>query len=83
MARCVNGTYIASWDQCEDTAMERRLAAILAGDIVGYSRLMADDEAGTYDSLRSAVAEVVLPSVAAHGGRAPFGARAPRRAAPA
>ena len=33
--------------------MERRLAAILAGDVVGYSRLMAEDEAGTYDSLRS------------------------------
>ena len=29
--------------------MERRLAAIMAGDVVGYSRLMADDEAGTYD----------------------------------
>ena len=49
--------------------MERRLAAIMAGDVVGYSRLMADDEAGTYDSLRAGVDEVVVPSVEAHGGR--------------
>lgn len=49
--------------------MERTLAAIMAGDVVGYSRLMADDEAGTYDRLRAGVGEVVLPSVAAHGGR--------------
>ena len=43
--------------------MERRLAAILAGDVVGYSRLMAEDEAGTYDSLRAGVGEVVVPAV--------------------
>ena len=49
--------------------MARRLAAIMAGDVVGYSRLMADDEAGTYDSLRAGVDEVVVPSVEAHGGR--------------
>jgi adenylate cyclase len=34
--------------------MERRLAAIVAGDIVGYSRLMAEDAAATYAALRSA-----------------------------
>ena len=49
--------------------MARRLAAIMAGDVVGYSRLMADDEAGTYDSVRAGVDEVVLPSVAERGGR--------------
>ena len=49
--------------------MARRLAAIMAGDVVGYSRLMADDEAGTYDSLRAGVDEVVVPSVEGHGGR--------------
>ena len=49
--------------------MERRLAAIMAGDVVGYSRLMADDESGTYDRLRAGVVEVVMPSVEAHGGR--------------
>lgn len=49
--------------------MERRLAAILAGDVVGYSRLMAEDETRTYGSLRAAMEEVVEPSVARHGGR--------------
>jgi adenylate cyclase len=48
--------------------MERRLAAILAADVVGYSHMMAEDEAGTYDSLRSALAEVVVPTVEGHGG---------------
>jgi adenylate cyclase len=49
--------------------MERRLAAILAGDVVGYTRLMAEDEDGTYGSLRATLAEIVEPAVAAHGGR--------------
>ena len=48
--------------------MERRLAAILAADVVGYSHLMAEDEAGTYDALRSALSEVVAPTVQRHGG---------------
>ena len=67
--------------------MERRLAAIMAGDVVGYSRLMADDEAGTYDSLRAGVDEVVVPSVDGawragvqdHGRRVPGGVRQRRR----
>ena len=33
--------------------MERRLAAILAADVVGYSRLMEQDEAGTFTRLRA------------------------------
>jgi adenylate cyclase len=49
--------------------MERRLAAIMAGDVVGYSRLMAEDETGTFDRLRAGVGEVVVPSVERHGGR--------------
>ena len=49
--------------------MERRLAVIMAGDVVGYSRLMAADETGTYDRLRAALDEAVLPVVAGHGGR--------------
>jgi adenylate cyclase len=49
--------------------MERRLAAIMAGDVVGYSRLMAADEAGTYDHLRAALDDTVLPTVERHGGR--------------
>jgi adenylate cyclase len=47
----------------------RRLAAILAADVVGYSRLIGDDEEGTLDRLRSIRAEVVDPTIAEHRGR--------------
>src|SRR5580700_3467674 len=46
----------------------RRLAAILAADIVGYSRLMGEDEAGTARAVREH-REAVRPIVADHGGR--------------
>lgn len=49
--------------------MERRLAAILAGDVVGYSRLMATNESATYRDLRDALDNVVAPAVHGHGGR--------------
>jgi adenylate cyclase len=49
--------------------MERKLAAIVAGDIVGYSRLMAEDETATYADLRSAFDEVVRPVFERHKGR--------------
>jgi adenylate cyclase len=49
--------------------VRRRLAAILAADVVGYSRLIAEDEAGTLDRLRALFREVVQPQVARHGGR--------------
>src|SRR3989442_5153948 len=52
----------------DDTHVERRLAAILAADIAGYSRLMAEDEAATVAALKGHQA-VVLPMVEAHGGR--------------
>ena len=48
--------------------MHRRLAAILAADIAGYSRLMGEDEAATVRDLKGHQA-VVLPMVAQHGGR--------------
>lgn len=49
--------------------MNRRLAAILAADIVGYSALMADDEAGTLEALRRLRREIFRPSVAGHRGK--------------
>ncbi len=52
----------------DETHVERRLAAILVADIVGYSRLMAEDEAATVAALKGHQA-VVLPLVEAHGGR--------------
>jgi adenylate cyclase len=48
--------------------MERKLAAILAGDVVGYSRLMAEDEDATYANLRAVLDEIVTPAVEAHAG---------------
>jgi len=48
--------------------IERRLAAILAADVVGYSRLMEEDEAGTAQALREHRA-AADPLVAEHGGR--------------
>ena len=49
--------------------IQRRLAAILAADVVGYSRLVRGDEAGTLAALRAHRAEVVEPQVARHEGR--------------
>jgi len=49
--------------------MERRLAAILAGDVVGYSRMMAQDEAATYRNLRQTFDGIVTPQIDRHFGR--------------
>ena len=49
--------------------MERRLAAIFSADVVGYSRLMAADEAGTLARLKKNHAECIEPRIAAHNGR--------------
>jgi adenylate cyclase len=42
-----------------DRAMERRLAAILAADVVGYSRLMGQNEAGTLAALKAHRRELI------------------------
>ncbi len=49
--------------------VQRRLAAILAADVAGYSRLMGTDEAGTLARLKGSRGAVVDPAVARHGGR--------------
>ncbi|MDH3738096.1 MAG: hypothetical protein OER92_02805 [Alphaproteobacteria bacterium] len=49
--------------------MERRLAAILAADMVGYSRLMGADEEGTIVRQRTHRAGLIDPQIAGHGGR--------------
>jgi adenylate cyclase len=51
------------------TAVDRRLAAILAADVVGYSRLMGTDETGTHARLKAILAERIGPAIAAHHGR--------------
>ena len=49
--------------------MQRRLAAILSADVVGYSRLMGDDEAGTLIALKAHREACIDPAVEAHNGR--------------
>jgi adenylate cyclase len=49
--------------------VQRRLAAIIAADVVGYSRLMGADEAGTLSRLNALRSELLHPKVAAYGGR--------------
>jgi adenylate cyclase len=49
--------------------MERRLCAILAADVVGYSRLMEQDEAATFERLRAHHKELFEPEIAKHHGR--------------
>ena len=50
-------------------ASTRRLAAILAADVAGYSRLMGADEEGTHERLRAHLRELVEPKIAEHHGR--------------
>ena len=49
--------------------VQRRLAAILAADVVGYSRLMEADEAGTLARLNALRSELLHPKVSEFGGR--------------
>ena len=53
----------------EQADVERRLAAIVASDVVGYSRLMEADEAGTLARLRSVQQELIDPGIAKCKGR--------------
>src|ERR1700732_2985871 len=47
----------------------RRLAAILAADVAGYSRLMGADEEGTHERLKALRRELLDPKIAEHHGR--------------
>ncbi len=53
----------------EHNRVDRRLAAILAADVVGYSRLMGADEVGTLRALKAHRKELIDPVIAAHRGR--------------
>jgi adenylate cyclase len=44
----------------------RRLTAIVAADVVGYSRLMGADEEGTHERLKAHLSELVNPKIAEH-----------------
>jgi class 3 adenylate cyclase len=47
----------------------RRLAAILAADVAGYSRLMGADEEGTHERLKAHFRELIEPKIREHRGR--------------
>ena len=49
-------------------ASTRRLAAILAADVAGYSRLMGVDEEGTHERLKAHLRELVDPKISEHRG---------------
>jgi adenylate cyclase len=57
------------WRLQEEADMERRLSAILAADVVGYSALMEQDEAGTFDRLRAHRKQLFEPEIEKHHGR--------------
>ena len=56
----------------------RRLAAILAADVAGYSRLIGADEEGTLERLKALRRELIDPKIAEHQGRLPGRTRGPR-----
>src|SRR5580765_7561818 len=49
--------------------IERRLTAILAADVAGYSRLIGEDEEGTLAALKALRRELIDPGIAEHKGR--------------
>ncbi len=52
-----------------EEGVARKLTTILAADVVGYSRLMGEDEAGTLDALKTHRKELIDPKAAQYGGR--------------
>ena len=62
-------TRIPREDRLSAERVERRLAAILAADVAGYSRLMERDEAGTLARLRTLRRDLIDPKIAEHKGR--------------
>src|SRR5262245_13743806 len=60
---------IAAAEGAMKQPVERRLAAILAADVAGYSRLMGVDEEGTHERLRALFRAVVDPTITGHRGR--------------
>ena len=49
--------------------VERKLSAILAADVAGYSRLMHNDEEATHSKLAALLTSAVAPAIVEHGGR--------------
>jgi class 3 adenylate cyclase/pimeloyl-ACP methyl ester carboxylesterase len=62
-------TLITQGPMSREGTIERRLAAILAADVAGYSRLMGQDEVATLNALKAHRRELVDPTIAMHRGR--------------
>ncbi len=61
---------LRDWERpVEPQRTQRKLVAILATDVVGYSRLMGDDEVGTLARLKAHRDELIDPKIAKHHGR--------------
>src|SRR6187397_1066683 len=56
-------------DRMSEDRVDRRLAAILAADVAGYSRLMGADEEGTLERLKALRRDLIDPKIAEHKGR--------------
>src|SRR6185295_16064038 len=68
-SECAYYWVLPIWRTIGAQAVERKLAAILAADVVGYSRLMAENEADTFDRLRAHRKELFEPEIAKRHGR--------------
>jgi adenylate cyclase len=62
--KCRGGRYYLTAER-----VERRLAAVLAADVAGYSKLMGEDELSTLSALKTHRREVIDPAIARHNGR--------------
>ena len=75
VARSPDPLYNISWVglqamvQKRPERVERRLSAILAADVAGYSRLMHTEEEATHARLTALLTDAVAPAIAEHGGR--------------
>jgi TolB-like protein/class 3 adenylate cyclase/Flp pilus assembly protein TadD len=67
--RVSRGVGLHAMVQERPVRVERRLAAILAADVAGYSRLMHSDEEATHAKVTALLADGVRPAIAEHGGR--------------
>src|SRR4029077_10928544 len=64
----LNQTCLARQESLSEERVERGLAAILAADVAGYSRLMERDEVGTLARLRTLRCDLIDPRIAEHQG---------------
>src|SRR5215813_7594129 len=71
VTRCTNRVWVGLQAMVQErpVRVERRLSAILAADVAGYSRLMHHDEETTHAKLTAFLTDAVAPAIAEHGGR--------------